>query len=1181
MTERYGEYELLAQFARGGMAEVFLARRLGLEGFSRELVVKRMLPRLAADEACVRMFLDEARLTAGLQHPNIAQVHDLGRVDDTYFIAMELVDGPDLKSMLKAAVGGKAPLAPTLAAWIVARVAEGLAFAHGSADPVTGEPLHIVHRDVNHANILVSRHGGVKLTDFGVARADNRDAGATNLGGLKGKMGYIAPEQCLGDPFDHRADIFALGVVLYELLVRGPLFYKKSDLETLEAIVYDKPAPPSSIAQEVDEALDHIVLAMLAKDPSARPADAAVITAALDEWIAANGGCSRPELAAWVDEHVPDLCPTRRIPARTRHGSGSFRRWTTGEFDAMRGKPSGRFASTSSARRAVAAAEGPTTSRQNPLLGGRRREPAARSNLPRSRSLFVGRDAELARIAGLFATSARLVTLFGSPGVGKSRAASHYGRKHLDAAPDATVWLCGCAEARTAGDVSAALSRALGVPLVGATTAEAEVEQLGHALAARGRTLVIWDDFDRLITHFAATLGRWLELAPDARFLVTSRTLLRQVDEVAVDIPALATAGDEPSEAEQLFIERARAARPGWQPAASERETIRAIVKRLDGLPLALELAAARIAVLGPQRLLERLARRFEVLRDGAAGRAGKPRTLRSAIDWSWESLSEAERSALTQCTVFRGGFTMEAAESVVDLAEIPDVFVLDVIQSLRDRSMLRICAAAGPGEEPRFSMFSSIRAYAVDKARGPETLARATRRHAAYFLELAQRCGGRVTSHDGHSARRELAADMDNLVTVHRRALARRPHTAANVDAALRIAAGLFRLMVERGPMALALRLLGEAVAAADEALPGHDALAAGLAALGEAHARAGRPKVGLGWADRAIEEADKAGSQRLLGEAIVVKALCNWLTDDHEPAMSAGARARAIAQSLGNVELEARALNLVGCVHFSSGNRDAALACLAASITAAQHAGHLHVEAVAHSNIGCLYADRGELDDAERFFRRALQDCTELRNRRGVGVNRCELAVVAQERGDFRAARRHFKRAIAALSEVGDRHRLATAMWYAGWFELEDGNTREAAVLLERARDFYATGSGRAAAMIIATVAYLQAFAGDLTAAEASIADAVERARQRDEADTRAVVLAMQGGVDAVTAIRLPPADGLERMARARRRLKQAAGAIGATDAAPAVRWSKEARYAVRMLRTLLAGRSQSPSG
>jgi eukaryotic-like serine/threonine-protein kinase len=311
MGQVFGDYELLRHIATGGMAEIFLARRRG--GLDRVVIIKRMLPELAVRPDFVEMFVDEARLTASLQHPHVVRVEELGQVDNAYFIAMELVDGPHLGALFAHSLRARKPLPIELCTWIVARAADGLDYAHTLNDPATGKPLRLVHRDISPQNILVSKNGEVKVTDFGVAKASTQQT-KTRTGIVKGKVSYMSPEQCLGDVIDHRTDVFALGVVLYELLTRRRLFRDKSDLLVMQRITNEDVPPPSTINSSVDATLDAIVKKSLERDAARRYQSAADFAEALDAWLLKAGRqADELTLSQWFAGHCAELAPTATL----------------------------------------------------------------------------------------------------------------------------------------------------------------------------------------------------------------------------------------------------------------------------------------------------------------------------------------------------------------------------------------------------------------------------------------------------------------------------------------------------------------------------------------------------------------------------------------------------------------------------------------------------------------------------------------------------------------------------------------------------------------------------------------------------------------------------------------------------------------------------------------------------
>jgi len=261
---RFGHYVLLRRIARGGMAEVFLAQQRGLEGFDRRVAIKRILPHLLDSPDFVKMFLGEAKLAAQLSHPNIVHIYEFGKVGGDYFIAMEYVDGVHAGHLFKH--DERMPY--ELVARIGADAAAALHYAHELRGP-NGKPLDLVHRDVSPANIMVGYDGSIKVLDFGIAKAEER-ATKTVGGTIKGKYGYMSPEQCKGKPIDRRSDIFALGICLYELTTLRRAFKGNDDFETMKRIVSGDVVLPSVAVPGYPRELEAITLTALATDPNAR-----------------------------------------------------------------------------------------------------------------------------------------------------------------------------------------------------------------------------------------------------------------------------------------------------------------------------------------------------------------------------------------------------------------------------------------------------------------------------------------------------------------------------------------------------------------------------------------------------------------------------------------------------------------------------------------------------------------------------------------------------------------------------------------------------------------------------------------------------------------------------------------------------------------------------------------------
>jgi len=260
----FGKYLLLERINVGGMAEVFIAKAFGVEGFERILAIKKILPSMAEDEEFITMFIDEARISVQLNHANIVHIHELGKYDETYFIAMEYVAGRDIRTLLELYRKRKERMPVAQAVFLASKMCEGLDYAHRKKD-ARGQDLNIIHRDVSPQNILCSYEGEVKIIDFGIAKAANRSQ-KTKAGILKGKFGYMSPEQVRGLPIDRRSDIFAVGVILYEMLTGEKLFVGESDFSTLEKVRNAEVPPLQEINPQVPAGLEQVIRKALARE---------------------------------------------------------------------------------------------------------------------------------------------------------------------------------------------------------------------------------------------------------------------------------------------------------------------------------------------------------------------------------------------------------------------------------------------------------------------------------------------------------------------------------------------------------------------------------------------------------------------------------------------------------------------------------------------------------------------------------------------------------------------------------------------------------------------------------------------------------------------------------------------------------------------------------------------------
>jgi predicted ATPase/class 3 adenylate cyclase len=626
-----------------------------------------------------------------------------------------------------------------------------------------------------------------------------------------------------------------------------------------------------------------------------------------------------------------------------------------------------------------------------------------RHNLPAERDGFVGRVAELDALAAMLDRGTRLVTVVGPGGGGKTRFVLRYGWTWLGEWSGG-VHFADLSEARTLDGIFYAIASALGVAL----GRDDPAVQLGHATGSRGRCLVIVDNFEQVISHARETIGRWLDAAPDATFVVTSRERLHLPGEQVLPLEPLPL----DVEAVELFELRARAQRPGFTVNDDNRRDVREIVRMLDGLPLAIELAAARIRIMSPARLVERLRDRFKLLA-GARGASGRQATLRRAIDWSWDLLEPWEQAALAQCSIFEGGFTLEAAEAVLDLTEWPEAApVMDVVQALVDKCLLRTWFPSGRRrhdiDEPYFGMYISIHEYASEKlhAMGPDRSLATERRHGEYFARHgSDEAIESLHVFGGIERRRELALDIDNLVAACRRA-ARRNDAEVAVST-YRAAAEVFDL---QGPFRLAVEL-----GAAMLALPGADAPQRGIVLLAS------------GRAVRRIGRTDDAASQV-------------------EAALTA-------ARESGREVDETTALLALGILRHEQGRSTEGLGLLKAGIALAQRIGHRRLEGDGLDKLGCIDAPQGRLDEARTSFESALAIQREIGDRRAEAIATLHLGNISREFGRLDDAAALYEKARDIGREIGSRRDESSASRAMALILLDQKRVDEAQALCEAA--------------------------------------------------------------------------------------------------------------------------------
>jgi predicted ATPase/class 3 adenylate cyclase len=613
--------------------------------------------------------------------------------------------------------------------------------------------------------------------------------------------------------------------------------------------------------------------------------------------------------------------------------------------------------------------------------------------LPAERDEFVGRQGAMAELARRFDAGARLVSLLGIGGTGKTRLAIFFARNWMGDFPGG-VWFCDLSSARNADGIVQAVSKALDVPL----RHDDPVQQLGHAIAGRGACLVILDNFEQVNRHAHDTLGHWLDRAGQARFLVTTREVLGLQGEETVALPPL-----DAAESATLFLRRAASAKHDFEPDAADREAIDQLVRLLDGLPLAIELAAARIRVMSPQALLGRMGLRFQLL-TASGGRRDRQATLRAAFDWSWDLMTDVEKAALAQLSVFEGSFGLDAAEQVLDLSSYAGRHgPVDVLHSLVDKSFVRVL------DSGRFGLLRSVQDYGAEHLRTPGQFpgsgmaaqADAHTRHGRHFARCAAQAS--ELANDG---------DLDNLIVACRRAV-----LGCDAEVAVATLQGAWAVLQRRGPFSAGCDL-AQAVAqmTLDAAKRARVAYVAGCAL--DSCGSVAEAQLHL---NQALLDARRSGDTLLevrvlnsLGAMHANQAQLEESRSHHEAALN-------LSRRLGDRTEESAALNGLGTVLVDLGHTHEAYDHYVAALEAARRAGNRRWRCGALSNLGGALFNLGRLDDAQKHFQEAREVAREMGDRMWEGNALCNLGALHHAQGRLDESVAESEAALALARAIG----------------------------------------------------------------------------------------------------------------------------------------------------------------
>jgi serine/threonine protein kinase/predicted ATPase/predicted negative regulator of RcsB-dependent stress response len=1025
-------FQLESRAAAGGMGTVFRARDLRTR---RSVALKTCHVDFAAEsneparsarlERIQTRFAREAKALAEVEDPAIVRYIDHGVSErGEPFLVMAWVEGESLAARL--ARSGLTVSETLLLGRDLTRALSRL-HAHG-----------IVHRDLKPENVML-RDGDPRqpvLVDFGVARRAE-SASVTLSGARVGTLLYMAPEQ-IRDPrrVDGRADVFALGCVLFECLTGNRAFAADDALATLARILLDQTPKPRAFRADLPQGVTGLVERLLARDPEQRPrADLA-----LEREFAALA--EDPEqLTLGAPDPKPAILPT----------DGARALQITVEADPERGSTRPLF----SARAPDPPPAAPESVNLSQLSGLRR---ALRERSER----FVGRTAELAHLSAWLGSGARLVVVWGPAGIGKTRLvlqASRDGQR----SQNELVEFADLGQAQNLDDVIRIVAQQLATSTRGS---EGPGQVIGRALGRLGKGLVVLDGVEHLARELGEAIDDWRRVAPDVCFVVTSRQRLPWTGALSLELGPLPI--QEPGEgsglpdrmdallspAAELFIDRVRQSEPDFALTPALSRGIENAVSLLEGIPLAIELAAAQVGLLGLGGVLQRLSKQLDLLGRPTLAPDRRHASMRAALRASVELLNDPERQAFAQCAVFSGSFTLEAAEAVL----LPEsTAVLDLLEALRNKSLLASDPQAGT-TEPRLFLFSVIREYALSELRALDGEVALRARHGAYYSRRAVELSA-PARRDGETLKR-IERDADNLLAAVDWALFKpEPALRLGLEALL----SLEPVITARGPLPAYLRLIEAALA-------------------------------------RASTSADSS-EQRLSARVRQLRARLAATSGRYDAARSDLEQVLATARAQADGKLEAAALLDLGvALHLER----ALLPARAHYEMALALLGQAHdpeLEARCYGNIGAILHDGEHLTEAATYYFRAIQLLEECGERRMRGNFLNNLAVLEQELGETARARKHYETALVLLADAGDSRLLAITLGNLGVLEELAADWASARRCHERALALLEPLDDRhSEALCLARLGAALAMLGDVVAADSSLNRALSLSRDGD---------------------------------------------------------------------------------
>ena len=973
-------YTIVSPLGAGGMGEVVLAEDTRLK---RNVAIKLLPPQFTKDADRVRRFEQEARVASALNHPNILTIHEIGAVEQTHFIVTEYVEGKTLRQQMT----GQPILLETALDWVV-QIASALDAAHNAG---------IVHRDIKPENVMVRPDGLVKVLDFGLAKLTEMrksERGTRNEsdippssflvppstmpGTVMGTVSYMSPEQARGLDVDARTDIFSLGIMLYELLAGRRPFDGATVSDILAAILMTEPLPLTERLPELPAELERIVNQALKKDREQRYPTVRALQADLKRL---RQELEFAERFKQSQEQVESTLTLQLPPSQT-----------------------------------------------------------ARTNLSLPPTPLIGRADELAAAKQFLQQDGiRLLTLTGPGGTGKSRLSLQIAAELSEVFADG-VWFVPLSAINDPALVASAITQALGVKENALTSLQTGLKDFLRAK----QMLLLLDNFEQLLAA-APFVSELLAACPNIKLLITSRAPLKVRWEHEYPVPPLAlpalqdsvtTLAQSPSVI--LFLERARAVKPDFELNEENAPVIAEICARLDGLPLALELAAARIRVLTPRAMLQRLGQSLKLLAGGARDLPERQQTIRNTIQWSCDLLSDEEQRLFRRLAVFVGGFTLEAAEAICNDTGAEDLDVLDGVASLVDKSLLQQREQADG--EPRFSMLLTIKEYGLEQLEANGETAATEQAHTDYFLALAEKAEPQLTGANPKHWLDQLEQEHDNLRAVFERALQQ-----GQADEGLRLAGAIWRFWSLRSHFREGRERLETLLKATETAAPTtlRAKVLSGAATLEQ---NQGDYEVARVLFEEVLHIRRTLNDKPGIAAALTSLGWVGWRQNEYERAWTLSEEAAALQQELGNQPGVIQARNTLAWVAHHRGDYEQARTLHEECIAFRQKSGDKHRHAFSLGMLGWTLQKLNRVEEAVRFVDESLHVMQELGDRQMVAWLSGHRGNLALDQGDHALAESLSELSRTIFAEIGDRYGLAHPLTLLAELRLLEGDATTA---------------------------------------------------------------------------------------------------------------------------------------